>query len=609
MTTSNPTQQEAPTYNSEGELVWKPSVGVVFEPAKNNAQSYGGIVGALQDAITASGSIPKAYPYSFAGIIAAIQDLDVGTDQIPVHPGPIPPGSEINEDGDLNILVPARDGQLWFDTRQGRLFVANDQEWWQTNGADGLAIISNTAPDTANIVPGQFWWKPDDQLLFVYDAGWDETTREGGSDPGWKLVAGAEPVTPSTAITILSNTGPKQRIGDHLNQILPEPDLENLNVQADLNGYYYECLLELEDAISEFNPVLIGDTPPTDEPKPGQLWYDTESLELSIWYVDDDGGQWVPTAASYTYDEDLATLRSSIEDESRIREQALHALQQKIEEIDATDNIEIATLTETISELQNSLAQKADSSDLNSLATNTYLNNILESTAQELHNKINEVRDSVPSLENYATDSDLEEQKTELETAIETKTTMAAVSGFVTDTLTTRDYPTKSYLNAQLDNLSQNFLTHSGGTLTGNLKINKINLSEAAIDFSEDPAAADPAFKFATQDPSRNNYTTFGTTNNYWEYAWKFGSSEDFCWIHDDNKVFSITKDGPACSTLYLGDQISTSVNGRYIHNKIDVRERLEKYQTAFDTLKQRVAAADNFETLKANILSALASV
>ena len=211
MTTSNPTQQEAPTYNSEGELVWKPSVGVVFEPAKNNAQSYGGIVGALQDAITSSGSIPKSYPYSFAGIIAAIQDLDFASDHIPVHPGPIPPGTEINIDGDLNILVPARDGQLWFDTRQGRLFVANDQEWWQTNGADGLAIISNTAPDTANIVPGQFWWKPDTQLLFVYDAGWDETTREGGSDPGWKLVAGAEPVTPTTAITILSNNGPKQK--------------------------------------------------------------------------------------------------------------------------------------------------------------------------------------------------------------------------------------------------------------------------------------------------------------------------------------------------------------------------------------------------------------
>ena len=102
MTTSNPTQQLAPTYTSEGELVWKPQVGVVFEPAKHHSQSYGGIVGALQDAIQTSGSIPKSYPYSFAGIIAAIQDLDFGTDHIPVHPGPIPPGSEINDEGRFN---------------------------------------------------------------------------------------------------------------------------------------------------------------------------------------------------------------------------------------------------------------------------------------------------------------------------------------------------------------------------------------------------------------------------------------------------------------------------------------------------------------------------
>ena len=238
------------------------------------------------------------------------------------------------------------------------MFVAKDQEWWQTNGADGLAIISEAAPDTANIVPGQFWWNPTDNLLFVYDTGWDETTRQAGSDPGWKLVSGGDSVAPTTAITILSNTGPRERITDHIKDILPEPDLPNLNVQADLNGYYFECLIALEDAISEFNPVLIGDTPPPDQPKPGQLWYDTESLELSIWYVDDDGGQWVPTAASYTFDEDLATLRSSIEAESRIREQALHHIQEELDAINAADANEVATLTSAINELQESLTQK-----------------------------------------------------------------------------------------------------------------------------------------------------------------------------------------------------------------------------------------------------------
>ena len=76
MTTSYPTQQNAPTENAQGELVWKPSVGTVFKPAADRAHSYGGIIGALQDEIVTAGTIPKSYPHNFAGIIAAIQDLE-----------------------------------------------------------------------------------------------------------------------------------------------------------------------------------------------------------------------------------------------------------------------------------------------------------------------------------------------------------------------------------------------------------------------------------------------------------------------------------------------------------------------------------------------------
>ena len=31
------------------------------------------------------------------------------------------------------------DGTLWFDTRQGRLFISFENEWYQTNGADGFS--------------------------------------------------------------------------------------------------------------------------------------------------------------------------------------------------------------------------------------------------------------------------------------------------------------------------------------------------------------------------------------------------------------------------------------------------------------------------------------
>ena len=69
-----------PTYDSEGNQIYKPSVGVVFKPAFENQHSYGGIVGALQDAILLRKDLPssvKAYPHNFAGIIAAIKDLEV----------------------------------------------------------------------------------------------------------------------------------------------------------------------------------------------------------------------------------------------------------------------------------------------------------------------------------------------------------------------------------------------------------------------------------------------------------------------------------------------------------------------------------------------------
>ena len=103
---------------------------------------------------------------------------------------------------------------------------------------------------------------------------------------------------------------------------------------------------------------------------------------------------------------------------------------------------------------------------------------------------------------------------------------------------------------------------------------------------------------------------TFGTTRACQvSLAWNFEGDEDFCWIYNDsNKVFSITKEGPACSTLILGD-IGSHNNGRYIHNKIDVKERLNSYRAAFQQMRQGISDATDFDTLKANILSALASV
>jgi hypothetical protein len=51
-----------------------------------------------------------------------------------------------------------------------------------------------------------------------------------------------------------------------------------------------------------------------------------QHLSLSIWYEDDDSAQWVPTSVSYTFDNDLATLRSSVVAETTAREYAVQSI-------------------------------------------------------------------------------------------------------------------------------------------------------------------------------------------------------------------------------------------------------------------------------------------
>ena len=90
MTTSYDVEEanvgQHPTYDSKGHQVWNPSVGIYHKPAAVKRESYGGIIGALQDVAVASGFRTKAYPENFAGINAAIQDLALGQYKPPVTP-------------------------------------------------------------------------------------------------------------------------------------------------------------------------------------------------------------------------------------------------------------------------------------------------------------------------------------------------------------------------------------------------------------------------------------------------------------------------------------------------------------------------------------------
>ena len=103
---------------------------------------FGSIVRALQAQIAESGQIPKEYPYNFQGITQAIQDLTFLQTSNPgadIGPSPSMGDVTVDENGDPQFSYTSAplDGDLWFDTRQGRMFIAYENQWYQTNGGDG----------------------------------------------------------------------------------------------------------------------------------------------------------------------------------------------------------------------------------------------------------------------------------------------------------------------------------------------------------------------------------------------------------------------------------------------------------------------------------------
>ena len=618
MTTSYETETASsgsgmPTYNAEGHQVWNPSVGIYHKPAKDERESYGGIVAALQDLHVLETGVTKAYPHNFAGIIAAIKDLQIAAEGLPpVLPGPNPGGGQIiidiNGNPHWEIIDPPRDGELWFDTRQGRLFVAIDEEWYQTNGADGIPIVTNNGnpPEVDHPIPGQFWWDGGNNDLYIFDGIWrlpgntfvDE--YQPGAAPVWKLITDGLADAFQTTYTLpLGAIGPKVQAANDP-QIITKPEPGDFTVQSDYNVWLYSALLELDSDLANKGDVSIGETPP-DPPTPGQLWYDTETLELSIWYVDDDSGQWVPTSTSYMYDDDLATLRSAIEEETRLREQALHGLMQLIEAGNQIDQSEITALQELLATVQTRI-DNLPTYDLSPFARMT---TVLEHIA-DVQSDIHGLANSLDNLPGYALKTDVENIENQLGT-FATTDEVSAVEQSIPDV---SEYVTAQDITEAISNITTEFLPRTGGVLSGSFTLNKQDFDLPALNFSTAITDSKNAFKFKTVSPTNNDYVTFGVNDNFWEYAWQFESEENFCWIYNNSDtVFSITKEGPACSTLYLGDIGDTTNTGRVIHNKIDVKERLNTYQTAFEQMRQGVSNATDFDSLKANILSALASV
>ena len=126
----------------------------------------------------------KEYPANYAGLIAAVLDLNWGQ----AATGPQPPTWD--QQSETFPAAPS-EGALWYDTRQGRLYVYAHGDWYQTNGGDGYATVQNTnAPSQP--LRGQFWLDPLPNNLYIYN----------GSD--WVSVKSTEMITKGEMETVLN---------------------------------------------------------------------------------------------------------------------------------------------------------------------------------------------------------------------------------------------------------------------------------------------------------------------------------------------------------------------------------------------------------------------
>lgn len=597
-----------PSNNAQGNQVWNPSVGIYFKPAADQRESYGGIIGALNDNIETQGGVNKAYPHNFAGIIAAIEDLTYTQKEVPVTPEVKPPGGDIDPNtGEWVWGTVPRNGELWYDTRQGRLFIALDGEYYQTNGADGLAQITTDGVAPTNPVIGQFWWDTGTQDLYIFDGFWmdPDGNPQGNKEPGytaiWRLVVDTSEGITQTSGTLPLANGDTRAVAS--NSLLPEQSL--MYVQSDFNSWVLDSLeiLETNALENSGSAVVVVGTKPPDSPKVGDLWYDSVGLDLSVWYEDNDSGQWVPTSTAYSYEEAITTLNTRITLEEFKRSQTIETLEGQISSIQETDIEELRRIEQRINSLQTLMNAQPDI-DLSGYTTTTALTEEFNT----INNTINSVKSSIPTAESLVSINQL----TTLTNSISERPTTDEVQTAITAALpNVSEFVTQEDITNSINNITTQYLPRNGGVLQGALTLENANVDKATFDFSTNKWNGRTSHKYQTNTTDgSSSYTTFGTNMNPWEYSWAFNSNEDFCWVYNDtNKVFSITKEGPACSELYLGNIMPENGNGRQIANKIGVKDKLIKYETAFASLRSGVASAANFDELKANILSSLSSI
>ena len=248
--------------------------------SNQTASSFQGIIDAFNALREREGEPARYYPPSYQGIVKAIVDLQKwGTADV----GEYPPGWQIETDGDGNITggqfdPSPRNGDLWFDVRQGRLFTWYDDGYYQSNGADGIPSVS-ASPPTQEVV-GALWYSTGNSALYIWDGNsWNQVTAPTGFSTANLLLS-----NPTTA----SFTAPGGTITP-----------TTATTQEDFNQWAYAALLELETVADGSAALATGTTLPGSATD-GELFYKTNNQTLYV-YENSNWHPATPYPVSYTH--------------------------------------------------------------------------------------------------------------------------------------------------------------------------------------------------------------------------------------------------------------------------------------------------------------------
>lgn len=546
----------------------------------NNSDGFAGIVGAFNILRTANEASAKEYPASFEGIKDAI--LDIKKEWGSIGYGEYPPGWRLEYDGSGAIIggsweVTPDDGDLWFDQNQGRMMVWIGGAFYQTNGADVLTVVSDTAP--ADEVIGGLWYQPSTSSLFLWN----------GS--AWIIVATNADTEYTTDNLQLANT----TATNLANVSAALSNVSNYSAgttnQSNLNTWLGTAVGQLDSTLTTLDtnkPTLFeGSATPTGAVS-GDLWYNGSLLKIRSSSAWESVIDFTDNASTVT------ALTNSITTQNTANSNRFIAVEASVAAIDLTPFATSTALTSAQTTLQG---------NINTL-TNTVGDLTRFATATSVTSSVNGLDTRVTTLENatidfspYATITALDTAVAALQTQITNSgnastsyvdTEVAAVQALIPDISGKLD---SSTFSAYQTTVSTSFLPTNGGTLTGNLAMNKSDTSLPSFDFSGDANYARKIFKtkaYAATDA----YSTFGTNTNHWEYAWEFGDNEDFCWKHGtQGKQFSITKEGATAKNLFIADFQTNTASGRNVINVIDVKSKLNTLDTDLTTAQGDIQA------------------